>query len=706
MTKDLVNHYRPRRFEDVKGQEQAVAYLGHRITNGQHGEGTLFQGAFGSGKTTLARIYAAALNCDRPDSVWGSPCGTCRSCQEMKYNIHSDFREFDGARYNTQKHVVDDLVEWLKRRPLSENRWRILFIDEVQAMTSGAKSALLKPIEDAPDKTIVFLATTEAERLPETLRSRLQPIEIRPLSPAASIQYLREITIKEAIRAETDALAVLGALKRGHPRDLLRGLQQVASVQPITRDHVLKVFGVGLIDHLLRLGAALASGDLAAQLQAFSDWPEGTATKLRYLQLFLLSLYYNQVLKLSVILDPLIDAITPAERAPIFAGLQQRLQSTDVDDSEFWPAICGFWPVIPADQDDAALQLRLVLFLDHFNAPGKCRSSAQADVLVPPNRSTRENKQRLAQAQGASQRRPPRSAPASATHLSRETTEKIIRAASYLIQEHGLCFTVRLLVRHSGVPAPQDEGTLMSEFCRNAGNWLDKSGVPAFRLLVRETDPKRGPCSRFVAHVPPEQLSAFEAWTRKWFTQTRDLQIAEDALEFDQLAPSKIHSRANRIRFHWKCVRDLCASLDPGVQDRIERQGAPKPLVALLDIPESKRRTPTAIPNRAFSASSALSPETIEEQAKVTGMPYLSAYDDGAYDHLDKGWELEEYHHRQSFLNDRAEQLRQINAALPDGDLATQRDREAALKDLDHAFPSEARARPGRNWLIWPPRNR
>lgn len=270
----------------------------------------------------------------------------------------------------------------------------------------------------------------------------------------------------------------------------------------------------------------------------------------------------------------------------------------------------------------------------------------------------------------------------------------------------GIAARLRVFRGLGYMPAPEDEGALMSEFCRNAGNWLANSEAPAFRLLVRETDPKRGPCSRFVAHVPPEQLSAFEPWTRKWFTQNRDLQIAEDALEFDQLAPSKIHSRADRIRFHWKCVRDLYASLDPGVQDRVERQETPKPLVALLAIPKAMRRTPTAIPDRAFSASSALSQTTIEKQAEVTGMPYLSAYDDGAYDRLDEGWELEEYNHRQSFSNDRAEQLRQINAALPDGDLATQRDREVALKDLDHAFPSEARARPGRNWLIWPPRNR
>ena len=698
MSTNLVDRYRPRRFEDVRGQERAVAYLGHRIKNGQHGESTLFQGAYGSGKTTLARIYAAALNCDHPDAAWGSPCGTCRSCREMIARAHADFREFDGARYNTQKHVVEDLAEWLKRPRLPGSHWRILFIDEAQAMTGAAKSALLKPIEEAPENTIVFLATTEAESLPETLRSRLQPIEIRPLSAPASVQYLREIADREGINAESDALAVLAALKRGHPRDMLRGLEQVASVQPVTRDRVLEAFGVPLVAHLLNLGTALAAGDLGAQLKAFSDWPEGTATKLRYLQLFLLSLYYNQVLNLSVVLDPLIDAIRATERAPILDVLQHRLQAAAVDSTAFWPAVCGFWPVVPADQDDATLQLRLVLFLDRFNAPGRDETRSPADA------STQADARRPARARARDSRRPTRSAPASATHLPRETAEKIIRAASFLMQEHGHSFTSSLCVHDTGLAASED-GALMSEFCRNAGHWLAGShGDPVFRLLVREIDPQRGPCSRFVAYVAPERLDAFEAWARTWFTQIRGLSIPDNALVFTHLAPSAARSRAGRVQFHWACVRDLCAALDPSVQDRARGERSPWPLVALLGIPERQRRSPVARPARAFSASETLSQTTIERRAEATGMPYLYAYDDGAFDRIYDGWEFEEHHHRKRFSSERATRRAEIDAALPAGDLALGQERTAALERLAREFPPEARARPGRAWPIWPTR--
>ncbi|WP_280137415.1 AAA family ATPase [Methylobacterium sp. Leaf87] len=703
---DLVGRYRPHCFKEVRGQDRAVAYLRHRILNGQHGESTLFQGAFGSGKTTLARIYATALNCEAPDETEGSPCGECRSCQEMTDGLHRDFREFDGARFNTHKHVVDDLADWLRRPCRSENRWRILFIDEAQAMTRAAKSALLKPIEDAPENTIVFLATTEAESLPETLRSRLQSIEIRSLTAPASVQYLREIAEQEGIQAESDALAVLGALKRGHPRDLLRGLEQVASVQPITRDHVLAAFGVGLVEHLLRLGRALAVGDLGPQLQAFSDWPEGTAIKLRYLQLFLLSLYYKQVLSLSVTLDPLIDAITAAERAPIHEVLQRRLRDAGVDSNVFWQAICGFWPMVPADQDDAALQLRLVLFLDRFNAPGVPDVRAHADLAPRSDRPARAKAKPVARVSGANPRRPVRSAPARATHLARDTAEKIIRAASFLIQEHGLCFTCHLLVCHQLIQPSGNEATLMTEFCRNAANWLRRSGTPVFRLLLREIDPALGTCSRFVAHVPPGQLSAFEAWTCAWFIKSRGLTIADDALTFDRLAPSMVRTPAGRIGFHWKCVRDLCASLDPGVQDRAQGEASPQPLVTLLGIPASKRRSPAGRPDRAYSASEALSQTTFEARVAATGMPYLSAYDDGAYGRIDEGWELDEHRHRQRFSADRATRRQQIDTIFPESDLATRRDRVAALEALAQVFPLDARARPGRDWEIWPPRRR
>jgi len=172
-------------------------------------------------------------------------------------------------------------------------------------------------VEEVRPGIAFCFATTEVDRISAALRSRLFEIEIRPLGLDKGITFLRNIANKEEIQYEDEALALLAGLGQGQPRNLLQALDQVREVGDVTREQVREVFGIDQSEKLVDYLMALAEGDFARQTQVISTWNEDLREQVRLVQLFLLSLYYNDLLKIRLILDPMVASITALERQPI-----------------------------------------------------------------------------------------------------------------------------------------------------------------------------------------------------------------------------------------------------------------------------------------------------------------------------------------------------------------------------------------------------
>jgi len=237
----LARKYRPQTFEDVVGQEPVVKTLRNELLQNRVAHAYLFCGSRGVGKTTAARLLARALNCvSGPTST---PCGTCQACIEIRDGISTDVMEIDGASNNGVENVRE-IRENVKYLPQSA-RYKIYIIDEVHMLSQAAFNALLKTLEEPPAHVKFIFATTEAQKLPDTILSRCQRHNFRHIPTQAMLERLKAICSHEAISLSDKALLALSNLSKGGMRDALSTLDQLVSAhgkQPSDAD-VLQTLG-------------------------------------------------------------------------------------------------------------------------------------------------------------------------------------------------------------------------------------------------------------------------------------------------------------------------------------------------------------------------------------------------------------------------------------------------------------------------------
>ena len=220
----LATRYRPRRFEDVVGQEDAAAVLRAAVEGGRSAHAYLFSGPRGVGKTSMARILAKAWNCLAGEG--GQPCGACSICRSIDDSGDSlDVVEIDGASHNRVENVRE-LIEKLRFRPV-EARYRVTIVDEVHMLSTSAFNALLKTLEEPPAHARFILATTEPLKVPETIRSRCQQIDFRRLEAEIIAERLAAICGLEAAEVPAGLLQRIARHARGGLRDALSLLDQL-----------------------------------------------------------------------------------------------------------------------------------------------------------------------------------------------------------------------------------------------------------------------------------------------------------------------------------------------------------------------------------------------------------------------------------------------------------------------------------------------
>src|ERR1700723_2637932 len=239
----IARKWRPQKFSDLVGQQHVTETLANAIKNDRVAHAYIFSGARGVGKTTAARILARALNCVHGPTA--TPCGECDSCKEIASGNSLDVIEIDAAS-NRGIDQIRELREMVRYAPAG-GRHKVVILDEAHALTAEASNALLKTLEEPPDKVIFVMATTEPENLGETIRSRSQHFHFRALSFTEISSALEEICVKESLTAEPGAIAVMARAAEGSLRDGLSLLEQARAYcgSKITDAQVCELLGGG-----------------------------------------------------------------------------------------------------------------------------------------------------------------------------------------------------------------------------------------------------------------------------------------------------------------------------------------------------------------------------------------------------------------------------------------------------------------------------
>ncbi len=290
--------YRPATFADMVGQKHIERTLRNAVATDQVAHAYLFSGPRGTGKTTTARILAAALLCEHPKD--GEPDGSCAQCQDVANGTHPDVMELDAASRTGVDNMRDEVIARAQYTPV-RGRSKVYIIDEVHMLSTGASNAFLKTLEEPPEHVVFILCTTDPQKVPETVRSRCQQFEFRPYTVEELSEQLQRIGEAEGIKAEPAALTLIAARARGGMRDAITSYEQLAAFTDnhITVAAVESTLGGADAASLAELVRIVATADtpasfrwVAAQVSKGADLPEVISALIGYVR----DLYVLQVI--------------------------------------------------------------------------------------------------------------------------------------------------------------------------------------------------------------------------------------------------------------------------------------------------------------------------------------------------------------------------------------------------------------------------
>ena len=290
-TQSLYRRYRPRRFGELKGQEHVVRALRNAVANDRGGQAYLFSGPRGTGKTSAARILAKVLNCTNPDK--GEPCCECESCLAIERGTSFDVLELDAASNNG----VDNIRELIERAAMGNpGRHRVFILDEVHMLSGGAEAALLKTLEEPPPHVVFVLATTDPQKVSETIRSRTQHLQFR-LLPAKDLEEHVRWVVKDAkLEVSPEAIRQVVEQGGGSARDTLSALELVAAGGG---EAEVFVRPEDVIESLINHDAAAVLTQVGAAMQRGHDPKAFTEQVVRFLREMFLSSMAPQLVQLS-----------------------------------------------------------------------------------------------------------------------------------------------------------------------------------------------------------------------------------------------------------------------------------------------------------------------------------------------------------------------------------------------------------------------
>ena len=262
----LYRKFRPTKFSDVKGQDHIVTTLKNQTSADRIGHAYLFCGTRGTGKTTTAKIFAKAVNCEHPKE--GNPCGECASCKAIGSGVSMNVIEIDAAS-NSGVDNIREIREEVSYSP-TEGKYKVYIIDEVHMLSTGAFNALLKTLEEPPSYVIFILATTETHKIPVTILSRCQRYDFRRITVGTIKNRLAALMEQEQVEVEERALTYIAKVADGSMRDALSLLDQCIAFylgEKLTYDHVLEVLGAVDMDVFSSLFQLICAQQLPAVIR-------------------------------------------------------------------------------------------------------------------------------------------------------------------------------------------------------------------------------------------------------------------------------------------------------------------------------------------------------------------------------------------------------------------------------------------------------
>ena len=290
-TQSLYRRYRPRRFAELKGQEHVVRALRNSVANDRGGQAYLFSGPRGTGKTSAASILAKVLNCASPNE--GEPCCECDSCLAIERGASFDVLELDAASNNG----VDNIRELIERASMGNpGRHRVFILDEVHMLSAGAEAALLKTLEEPPPHVVFVLATTDPQKVSDTIRSRTQHLQFRLLAAKELEDHVRWVVQDAKLEVSADAIRQVVEQGAGSARDTLSALELV-----VAGGGEAEVFvrPEDVIESLITHDAAAVLTQVGAAMQRGHDPKAFTEQIVRFLREMFLSSMAPQLVQLA-----------------------------------------------------------------------------------------------------------------------------------------------------------------------------------------------------------------------------------------------------------------------------------------------------------------------------------------------------------------------------------------------------------------------
>lgn len=621
MSGSLAERHRPHSFDDFVGQENSVKILSTLAQSGiaRH---LLLKGDVGSGKTSFARVYAAALLCEARLAD-GSPCRKCKRCQSREFFLEYD-TPFEGG-------AAENIVALLKEVDQRSQHDRLcVFLDECHELSTDATDLFLKRLEAKSKNVVYAFATTDPSRLSPAFCSRLMNIDVHFLTQARSILFLQAIAQKENIDCTPQGLRLLAAFEQGCPRAMLTTLETIKLTgHRVDLDNVKDHYGRDNTDHIVNYISALALGDASCQVQAMQAWPGPLQEKLRVVQRFLTTIYYNNILGDDVVVYPVAYALAK-ERDQITSLFCKRWAVERPSDlASRWVRILDFWVKHIAVHPSLTLPLFEDLVNRQLNQPEPENNTVVAIPLVgtPISRDQPVD---------------PRS---ERQHLSYEDAYELISRASFYIQQFGRCLNAAFVIWPGYECSEDDLREAVHQFRTDLEVFL-KERLDAILLFERY----ESACGRLVAHIPDfakynAQLEDFCAEYRGALRCKIDLRLASIA-----------RSRNKSVGFHWREVLRLCEGLPAPSHsaDAFLERG----IYGLLG--RTRETGVMKVPLIEFSGGFG----HLQKEG-LNGLPYQSALNASAWAKLKTGWEFHEYDYRekQSVIHQRQiEELESLDA--------------------------------------------
>lgn len=269
----LYRKARPQTFDEVRGQEHITETIKNQIRAGRPQHAYLFCGTRGTGKTSIAKIIARAVNCE--SSVDGNPCNTCETCSNISKGVSMNVIEIDAASNNGVDNIRE-IIEEVRYRP-TEGKYKVYIIDEVHMLSTGAFNALLKTLEEPPEYVIFILATTEAAKIPQTILSRCQRYDFKRIGIGTLMDQMRKLMDKEGLVCEEKALRFIARQADGSMRDALSLLDLCTAFHKgdtLTYEEALDAIGAVDTDIYSQMLTHIRTGDAGGCIQLFTGMVE------------------------------------------------------------------------------------------------------------------------------------------------------------------------------------------------------------------------------------------------------------------------------------------------------------------------------------------------------------------------------------------------------------------------------------------------